>query len=226
MARDTSPTERRGYERPPIGDDWADAWDGLVEDSDELAVERGPIADRPSTGAYDDAMYYAVDQRTLWRWDAAASDWEAAAGLGTASDPVPGTSHFESVSTNDVSFKNITIGQDKLLALGVVNDDTIVSKVVRWTDNVSTASEIIWEPDNATGDTAIGFQALIQGSDGADRFTDLIIYTRGGSVSIVAESSSGSPTTRSYSVGSDDLNLSMGSGTYRVGVFGSTIETL
>jgi len=104
MARDTSPTERRGYERPPIGDDWADAWDALVEDSDELAVERGPIADRPSTGAYDDALYLAVDQRTLWRWDAAASDWEAAAGLGTASDPVPGTSHFESVNTEESAF--------------------------------------------------------------------------------------------------------------------------
>ena len=101
MARDTSPTDRRGYQRPGLGDDWAAAWDELVEDSDALAVERGPVADRPSTGAYDDALYHAVDQRTLWRWDATKSDWVAQAGLGTADSPVPGTAHFEAVSTDD-----------------------------------------------------------------------------------------------------------------------------
>lgn len=109
MARDNTPTERRGYQRPSIGDDWAGAWDDLVEDQDELAIERGPIADRPSTGAYDDAMYFAVDQRTLWRWDAAASDWEAAGGLGTASDPIPGTSHFESVSTGEQTINGYNV---------------------------------------------------------------------------------------------------------------------
>lgn len=130
MARDTSPTERRGYERPPIGDDWADAWDGLVEDSDELAVERGPIADRPSTGAYDDAFFYAVDQRTLWRWDAAASDWEAAAGLGTASDPVPGTSYFESVSIDNGSISQVA-GRAYLSQSGqtILSDDETKVKI-------------------------------------------------------------------------------------------------
>lgn len=107
MARDTSPTDRRGYDRPALGDDWADAWDELVEDTDELAVERGPAADRPAVGAYDDALFLATDQRTLWRWDAASSDWVAQAGLGSASSPVPGTSHFESIDTGSVSTRSI-----------------------------------------------------------------------------------------------------------------------
>jgi hypothetical protein len=34
MARNTTPTPDRGYERPVIGDDWAQAWDFLVEDLD------------------------------------------------------------------------------------------------------------------------------------------------------------------------------------------------
>jgi len=136
MARDTTPTDRRGYERPAIGDDWATAWDDLVEDSDELAVERGPIADRPSTGAYDDALYLAVDQRTLWRWDAAASDWEAAAGLGTASDPVPGTSHFESVSTND----SRTTGTEDII-IDVPSDYPTVDEAIHKAKNVASNGE-------------------------------------------------------------------------------------
>jgi len=42
-------------------------WDhsDLVNAVDERAVERGPVADRPSTGDYDDELYYATDQNIL-----------------------------------------------------------------------------------------------------------------------------------------------------------------
>jgi len=151
MARDTSPTERRGYERPPIGDDWADAWDGLVEDSDELAVERGPIADRPSTGAYDDALYLAVDQRTLWRWDAAASDWEAAAGLGTASDPVPGTSHFESLSTDQATINELALVAEMTTNHSVPNNtpETLIL------DNIVFEDSNVVDADTSSGEITV-----------------------------------------------------------------------
>jgi hypothetical protein len=38
MARNTTPTPERGYERPNIGDDWALVWDDLVEDLDANGV--------------------------------------------------------------------------------------------------------------------------------------------------------------------------------------------
>ena len=99
------PTPRFNLETYSPGDsDW-DHTD-TVETLDKTAIERGPIADRPSSGAYDDAMYYAVDQRTLWRWDQNASDWQAAAGLGTDSDPIPGTTHFEAIEADDATVAN------------------------------------------------------------------------------------------------------------------------
>lgn len=83
-------------------------WDhtDAVETLDETAIARGPISERPSNGEYDDEFYYAIDQRTLWRWDAGSSDWKAAAGLGTASEPVPGTSHFKSVAADSIDVGN------------------------------------------------------------------------------------------------------------------------
>jgi len=101
------PTPRFNLETYSPGDsDW-DHTD-TVETLDKTAIERGPIADRPSSGAYDDAMYYAVDQRTLWRWDQNASDWQAAAGLGTDSDPIPGTTHFEAIEAGEGRITNET----------------------------------------------------------------------------------------------------------------------
>lgn len=202
MPRDNSLTDRRGYQRPPIGDDWAGAWDDLVEDQDELSIERGAIADRPSTGAYDDAMYYAVDQRTLWRWDAAASDWEAAGGLGTASDPVPGTTHLESLSTANLTVANglvagELIGSDsgQKSALNVpLTDWTSYRQVVidceelRTVDPSTTADiELIFDSDESTAydyfDIGEGGRAgatafRLAEVSGLTRFSGPIVITR------------------------------------------------
>ena len=51
--------------------DWSH--NDTVERLDELAIDRGPISSRPTSGDYDDQMYYAVDQRILWRWDAGST---------------------------------------------------------------------------------------------------------------------------------------------------------
>lgn len=73
-------------------EDWSHT--DTVETLDELAVDRGPIDDRPASGDYDDEFYYATDQRVLWRWDVDADDWEAAGGLGSSSQRVPGTTYL------------------------------------------------------------------------------------------------------------------------------------
>lgn len=83
-------------------------WDhtDTVEALDEHAIARGPIAERPSEGDYDDELYYATDQRILWGWDAGAADWTARGGLGSEDDPVPGTTYREAVSAEVADIKN------------------------------------------------------------------------------------------------------------------------
>jgi hypothetical protein len=72
-------------------------WDhtDAVEAIDRYAIERGPIAERPERGEYDDELFHATDQRITWRWDEAAGDWVHFGGTGSASERVPGTSNFE-----------------------------------------------------------------------------------------------------------------------------------
>ena len=93
-------------------DDGETNWDhtDTVEALDELAIGRGPIAARPATGSYDDELYLATDQRILWRWDANAADWKAASGLGSESQPVPGTSHFEALEAASAETDNLNVG--------------------------------------------------------------------------------------------------------------------
>lgn len=71
----------------------------VVEFVDEHAIDSGPIAERPDTGAYDDAFYFAVDQALLWRWDADESDWRAVGGRGSEDSPLPGTVYRETIRT-------------------------------------------------------------------------------------------------------------------------------
>lgn len=91
-------TPRLNLETFEQGDENWDHTD-TVEAVDEHAIDRGPIEERPEEGEYDDELYHATDQRIVWRWDADAEDWKAASGLGSESEPVPGTTHLESVST-------------------------------------------------------------------------------------------------------------------------------
>jgi len=74
-----------------------ESWDhtDTVEAIDEHAIVRGPIAERPAAGEYDDELYHATDQGITWRWDAASGDWTYFSGRGSDDQPVPGTSYFE-----------------------------------------------------------------------------------------------------------------------------------
>ena len=119
-----SPTPRLGLDRFDQGDDNWDHTD-TVDTLDELAVETDTIANRPASGDYDDELYLATDQQILYQWDATASDWDAVAGTGTSSNPVPGTTYlnaleagglpvigrFTSVSDFETAASNGDVGQ-------------------------------------------------------------------------------------------------------------------
>jgi len=93
-------TPRLGLGTFERGEDW-DHTD-TVEAVDRQAIVRGPIAERPSEGQYDDELYHATDQRITWRWDASIGDWVHFSGRGNADQPVPGTSHFEASQSDHV----------------------------------------------------------------------------------------------------------------------------
>jgi hypothetical protein len=88
-------------------EDWSH--NDTVEALDELAIDRGPISSRPTSGDYDDQMYYAVDQRILWRWDAGSSDWNAAGGLGVSSQRLPVTSYLDAVDVSTLAAGDVNL---------------------------------------------------------------------------------------------------------------------
>lgn len=85
----------RNYSKGDTGWDHSD----LVTTLDELAIERGPVADRPTSGDFDDEIYYATDQRIFWKWDDAAGNWDPVGGAGSEGTPLPATVYREAVST-------------------------------------------------------------------------------------------------------------------------------
>ena len=95
--------------------DGLDALNDTVEALDELAIDRGPISSRPTSGDYDDQMYYAVDQRILWRWDAGSSDWNAAGGLGVSSQRLPVTSYLDAVDVSTLTAGDVNLSGTLLL---------------------------------------------------------------------------------------------------------------
>lgn len=74
-------------------EDWSHT--DTVEMLDELAVDRGPVADRPDEGDYDDEMYFAVDQRVLYRWEESESDWKIEGGRGSVDQRLAGTQYLD-----------------------------------------------------------------------------------------------------------------------------------
>lgn len=146
------PTDRLGLNTYSQGET---SWDhtDLVEKVDELAIDRGAIADRPATGDYDDQLYYAVDQRTLWRWDETGSDWNAAGGLGASGSRIPGTTYREKLDAQEVSTEDADID-----SLGVVETDE---------RNLSAFQNVgrMWDAmEHSISGSAFGPWSLVSGS--------------------------------------------------------------
>ena len=111
MSRDTTPTNRRAYERPEIGDDWAQAWDDLVEDLDGAALfdEPGEIdTNNLSDDAVTAAKIAAAAVTSSEIGDGAVGVDELANALGTSdTEPIPGTTHFEEADAESVNTESI-----------------------------------------------------------------------------------------------------------------------
>jgi len=155
---------------------------------DATGIESGAIADRPSSGDYDDQLYYATDQRILWGWDADASDWTARGGLGSDSQAIPGTTHLESLDTDALSVGSdsalISVaasGQSTLssgsatvdtelsdtdatfyLALGIDDPDADAKVAGRmfWDDSAGTYKVEIVEDGTSVGNPTVNYDVL------------------------------------------------------------------
>ena len=107
------PTPRFGLDIFEAGDEEWDHTD-TVEFVDEYAIDRGELADRPTEGEYDGEFYFAVDEATLYHWDADAGEWAVAFGRGagleyentdlsTVTGSTPGVSRATDDGTNTPS---------------------------------------------------------------------------------------------------------------------------
>ena len=133
MTRDTTPTERRAYERPEIGDDWAQAWDELVEDVDGAALfdEPGEI---DTNNLSDDAVTAAKIAAAAVESGAIADDAvgvdELATALGTSeTEQIQGTTYFENSEHDSLNTESLVIGgtlyeEDDNSPLDVSNEST------------------------------------------------------------------------------------------------------
>lgn len=92
-----------GYEQGE--DNWSH--NDTVNFLDEIAEERGPIADRPSSGTYDTEVYHATDENLYYRWDESGSEWNAIAGKGSEGSPLPGTAYREAISTDEALINSV-----------------------------------------------------------------------------------------------------------------------
>jgi len=89
------------------------------------------------------------------------------------------------------------------------------------TTSVSTAATTILTPGLYVS------LCLVHGSDGTNRFVDLVLFSIGtGTVNVISSlSASGSPASRTYSQASSTYKLAMGSGTYTVQVAALTMTS-
>jgi hypothetical protein len=97
-------TSNHNWDIPSVGGDsneWGTILNDLFDgDLDRDVVLKGTYANRPAAGTDTVTLYLATDRRIVYYND--GSSWEAVYGLGTEANPVPGTSHFESINTDKV----------------------------------------------------------------------------------------------------------------------------
>ena len=158
MTRDTTPTDRRGYERPEQGDEWADAWDALVEDLDgnSLYDEAGEIA---TANISDDAV-------------TAAKLAAAAVGTGELSDEAVTAAKIAAAAVDSGAIANGAVGVDELAAALGTSSDSPISGTVHFqdtahesvsTDEASVASAPIDSTDVARKSETESLQADVDG---------------------------------------------------------------
>jgi len=93
-----------------------------VELLDELAVETDTISNRPTSGSYDDELFFATDQRILYRWISGDSDWVIQAGLGTETNPIDETLFISNVDASEISVSSAPTENDDVARLSEVEE--------------------------------------------------------------------------------------------------------
>lgn len=73
MASNTPRFSLNTYDQGDTGWDHTD----VVEHADENTIGRGSLSARPSSGTYNNQLYYATDVYTLYRWDTGDDAWES-----------------------------------------------------------------------------------------------------------------------------------------------------
>lgn len=101
----TESTSNHNWTIPEVGGS-KDVWGQILNDffDDELDEEvslKGPFSERPSAGGGVAKLYLATDRRIVYYND--GTSWEAVYGLGTEDNPVPDTSHFESIQADGLN---------------------------------------------------------------------------------------------------------------------------
>jgi len=166
MARDTTPTNRRAYERPEIGDDWAQAWDDLVEDLDSAS------------------LYVDSTENT------------------SATDPIPGTTHFEDVDAGSVNTEQASVTNETLVVLKKTTDQSLPANTqttIDWdteekdiTDSFNVSSNEFSPPES--GYYFINYQVRFGvGSDGD--ILQMIFNELGGGSLLGAQTVAGGPNS-------------------------------
>jgi hypothetical protein len=107
-------------------EDWSHS--DTVDLLDELAVETDVIANRDSSGDYDDELFYATDEKLLYRWDSNTSSWLVEGGIGTDTDKLPEiwvkNGNFNDIETSSFS-NNATESIEDIVGALVVGGSNI-----------------------------------------------------------------------------------------------------
>lgn len=111
-------------------EDYEDLWGAVLDQENFEKLDRetilsGTYTDRPSSAPFDGAKYHATDVNAVFVWDDDDEEWNVL-NSGTEDDPVPGTTHLESLSTEQIP----TVSGAKIVESGS-NDD---GEWIRWAD--------------------------------------------------------------------------------------------
>jgi len=151
----------------------------------------------------------------------ALSDTDWCIGLYKFGGRPPVSKHIRQEG-DDRRYHNFPADTEKTLdSVTSFNGASGIYENTRLDKSVSTSDTTILQGQTEDGDITdlIGGLAVVVGQGGSgDYFTDLVLLTgAGGGTTVVGSQERSSPAARSYSMSSDELQLSMGSGTYNVG---------
>jgi hypothetical protein len=99
-----STTDRFGLDTYSSGEEW-DHTD-TVQLLDEIGVEKDIKTNRPA-GTYDNELFFATDERILYRYETDDSSWNVIAGFGTSSSRIPETIYINEVDLNKLNTADV-----------------------------------------------------------------------------------------------------------------------